>query len=477
MGIKVFNTLSGKKEEFVPIQEGKVGIYVCGVTVYDLCHIGHARSQIVFDVIVRYLRYKGYEVKYVRNFTDVDDKIIKRANEEGVSSKEIAERYIEEYYRDFKPLNLVKPDVEPRVTEHIDDIIEVVKILIDKGFAYEVEGDVYYSVRAFPEYGKLSKRSLDEMIAGARVEPGERKKDPLDFALWKRSKPGEPAWDSPWGKGRPGWHIECTVMSTKYLGKSFDIHGGGMDLIFPHHENEIAQAEGAFGVPYVKYWIHNGFVNIDKEKMSKSTGKFFTLREVLERYHPEVLRLFLISTHYRSPIDFSEDKLKETWRALFGYYGTLMDAERWAEEFREGKEEYGEKVLKLKERFEDAMDDDFNTARAVGCVFEAVEEIARAMKTPKVSFLLKRFKEVIKDVGNVLGVFTSEPHEFYSSSNRILGKVRGVDVEKVEEMVSERESARRAKDFKRADSIRDELKKLGVRVEDTPWGTRWRFEI
>ena len=316
MALRIYNTLTGKKEEFVPLHEKRVGMYVCGVTVYDLCHIGHARSAIVFDAIYRYLGYRGYEVTFVRNFTDIDDKIIKRANEEGVDCKAIAEKYIDEFNMDMGKLGFEKPKFEPKATEHIPEMIELISTLIEKGYAYQSGGDVFFSVEKFKDYGKLSKRNLEEMQAGARVGIDEKKENPLDFALWKASKPGEPSWESPWGKGRPGWHIECSVMSQKYLGETFDIHGGGKDLIFPHHENEIAQSEAATGKPFARYWIHNGFVNINKEKMSKSLGNILTLKEIFKDWRPEAIRLFLLSSHYRSPVDFSFDaslKLNQHW--------------------------------------------------------------------------------------------------------------------------------------------------------------------
>ncbi len=325
MTIQIYNTMKKKKEEFVPLREGSVGLYACGVTVYDLSHIGHARALIVFDVIYRYLQYRGYKVTFVRNYTDIDDKIIKRAQEEGVTYKDISDRYIKEFDHDMDMLGLEKPSVSPRATDHIPEMIAMVEALIEKGFAYEVEGDVYFSVGSFSEYGRLSGKNIEELNSGARVEVDERKQSPLDFALWKKSKEGEPFWECPWGKGRPGWHIECSAMSQKYLGTTFDIHGGGMDLIFPHHENEIAQAECATGAPFARYWIHNGFVNINQQKMSKSLKNFFSIREILETYHPEVLRLFLLSNHYRSPVDYSEQNLTEAKVGLDRFYAVLRD--------------------------------------------------------------------------------------------------------------------------------------------------------
>ena len=322
--MKIYNTLTGKKEEFIPLVPGKAGIYACGVTVYDRCHIGHARSAIVFDVIRRYLKYKGLNVTYVRNFTDIDDKIINRSNQEGIPWDAVAGKYTDEYYRDMDMLGVGRADIEPKATEYIPEMIDIVQGLIGKGYAYESDGSVYFAVDEFQGYGKLSKRDMEEMMAGARVEVDERKKNPLDFALWKKSKEGEPFWESPWGRGRPGWHIECSAMSVKHLGESFDIHGGGADLLFPHHENEIAQSEAFTGKPFAKYWVHNGFITINKEKMSKSLGNFFTIKEVLETFDPEVVRFFLLSTHYRSPIEFSDEQLREAESSLDRYYTTVV---------------------------------------------------------------------------------------------------------------------------------------------------------
>ena len=323
--LKIFNTLSSQKEEFAPLSDNEVRMYACGVTVYDHSHLGHARGAVVFDVVRKYLQRKGYKVKYVRNFTDVDDKIIKRAAESGTTWKELAEKYTQEYIKDMAKLGVDRPDIEPKATDHIQDIIDLIGRLFAQGLAYASGGDVFFAVRKFPGYGKLSKKTIDDMLSGARVDVNERKEDPLDFVLWKASKPGEPAWDSPWGKGRPGWHIECSAMSMKYLGETFDIHAGGMDLQFPHHENEIAQAEGATGKQFVRYWMHNGFVNVNREKMSKSLGNFFTIKEILEAYEPEVIRFFLLSTHYRNPIDFSDQSLQDGRAALDRYY-TMMEA-------------------------------------------------------------------------------------------------------------------------------------------------------
>src|SRR4030066_2045517 len=377
--MRIYNTLTGKKEEFVPLTTGAVNMYVCGITAYDVSHLGHARSAIVFDVIKRYLRYRGFRVNHVRNITDVDEKIIARAAQEKVSTDEIAQRYTEEYYRDMEKLGVSRADIEPKATGHIKEMIEIIKGLIDKGYAYNVDGNVFFKVSKFPEYGKLSKRNLDDMIAGARVDIDERKKNPLDFALWKASKQGEPSWETPWGAGRPGWHIECSAMSMKYFGKSFDIHGGGADLIFPHHENEIAQSEAFTGESFVKYWVHNGFITVDKEKMSKSLGNFFTVKEILEKYDPEVVRCFLISTHYRSPIEFSDAQLNEAEISIDRYYSTVMRIQDFMETAENIKathavSEFENLLSSTREKFEDAMNDDFNSALAIGGIFELIRE-------------------------------------------------------------------------------------------------------
>jgi len=486
--MKVFNTLTNRLEEFEPLNNRKVGIYACGVTVYDLCHIGHARSAVVFDVIVRYLRYKGYEVKFVRNFTDIDDKIINRANKEGVSWKEIAEKYTEEYYKDMDRLGITRADVEPKATEHIKEMIQIVEKLIGKGYAYTVdEGEaksVYFSVEKFPQYGKLSKKKLDELMSGARVEVYERKRSPLDFALWKASKPGEPWWESPWGKGRPGWHIECSAMSIKYLGETFDIHGGGADLIFPHHENEIAQSEAYTGKPFAKYWIHNGFVTINKEKMSKSLGNVLNIRDLLELYDAEALRIFLLSSHYRSPVEFSHEYVKEAEATLDRVYSTIMridDFERV--EPKEKGTSHFEKIKlapdNLKSEFEKAMDDDFNTAKALAVIFEFVKELNRFMdKKPshkeELSLLLNA-KKTIKELGSILNLFQRQPIDWY----RDMLKIKKIEIteEEINRLIEERAQARKNKDWQRADSIREELLSKGIVLEDKPDRTVWKVKI
>ena len=488
MALRVYNTMTKKKEEFVPLQEGRIGMYACGVTVYDLCHIGHARSAVVFDVIYRYLLYKGYKVTYVRNFTDVDDKIIKRAQEEGVSTGEIATRYIKEFYADMGALGLKDPTVEPKATEQIPEMIALVQRLIEKGHAYQVEGDVYYAVESFHEYGKLSRRSLDEMQAGARVEVDEKKRNPLDFALWKTAKPGEPSWESPWGRGRPGWHIECSAMSQKYLGDTLDIHGGGKDLIFPHHENEIAQAEGATGRPFVRFWLHNGFVNIEKEKMSKSLGNFLTIKEILKGYHPEVVRLFLLSRHYRSPIDFSSQGMEEAHQNLERFYKTLagideaIAQEKATEPVPEGfsAEEMAayRRAEEFTSQFEEAMDDDFNTAVAIAALFELSHDLNRILQdaTSHASQVLQKGREAFAAAGEVLGIFQEEPHAFLEAERERKTEKLSLAPEEIERLIKEREKARKNKAWSRADEIRDHLASQGIVLEDGPRGTTWRVQ-
>jgi cysteinyl-tRNA synthetase len=486
MALRVYNTMTQKKEEFTPLQQGRVGMYACGVTVYDLCHIGHARSAVVFDVIYRYLRYKGYEVTYVRNFTDVDDKIIKRAQQEGVGTEEIAARYIKEFYVDMGALGMLPPTIEPKATEHIPEMIALVQRLMEKGHAYQVEGDVYYAVESFAGYGKLSKRSLDEMQAGARVEVDERKKNPLDFALWKAAKPGEPSWDSPWGKGRPGWHIECSAMSQRYLGDTLDIHGGGKDLIFPHHENEIAQAEGATGRPFARFWLHNGFVNIAKEKMSKSLGNFLTIKEILKAYHPEVMRFFLLSRHYRSPIDFSSQGMEEARQGLERFYQILAGIDEALQKpagKRKGKASPEETTVRknvdaFTQRFEEAMDDDFNTAAALAPLFELSHDLNRILQGPSAegAEILRKGKEAFAIAGKVLGIFQEGPSVFLEQEQQRKAQSLTITSDEIEKLIKERNEARRKKNWPRADEIRDHLASQGIMLEDTAQGTVWRIQ-
>lgn len=479
----VYNTLSNSKEPFKPLKGKKVGMYVCGVTVYDEPHLGHARCYVAFDIVRRYLEYRGYKVKHIQNFTDIDDKIINRAVEDLKKSnvniegdalknkvKEIADKYTEEYYKQMDSLGIKRAYKFPKATEHINKMIKLIKTLIAKEHAYEADGDVFFKIRSFKGYGKLSGRSLDEMEAGARVEVDKKKKDPLDFVLWKSSKENEPWWESPWGKGRPGWHIECSCMSMKYLGESIDIHGGGQDLIFPHHENEICQSEAGTGKDFSKYWIHNGFVTINREKMSKSLGNFFTLREIYEKYDPEVVRFFLISTHYRSPIDFSDDKLEEARTAIGKVYNMLGNIDALLK--MAGKiEAVGQNVSKpdlekVKKSCIEAMDDDFNTAKALGVVFEFVGNLNVFMTgfsaTKENIKYLKNAKGLIEEVGEVLGLFRKEPQVMKDESEEIM------------DLIERRNEARKKKDWKEADRVRDELNKRGIVLEDTSRGTIWK---
>jgi cysteinyl-tRNA synthetase len=462
----IYNTLTRKKEEFVPLKEGRVTIYTCGPTVYDYFHVGNARVFITFDMIRKYLQFKGYDVTFVQNFTDIDDKMIKRANEEGVSVKELGDRFIEEYFADAAALGIQRADFHPRATSHIDEIIKLIKTLEDKGYAYEVDGDVYYATRKFKEYGKLSHQHLDELEAGARIAPGEKKKDPMDFALWKAKKPNEPAWQSPWGEGRPGWHIECSAMSMKYLGETIDIHGGGPDLIFPHHENEIAQSEAATGKPFARFFMHVGYLNINNQKMSKSLGNFFTVRDILKDYNPEVLRFFMLSSHYRSPINFSRKMMDQAKSSMERFYNALYNME-YLEEIADEKplsqkeENYKNEQQRNKERFIQAMDDDFNTADAISALFD----IVRAFNTDVNEDFSKQTicftKDLLLSLGQVLGLF----REFADKSM--------LD-EEIEQKIKERQEARQARNFELADKIRDELMKKGIVLEDTSTGVRWK---
>jgi len=476
--IRVFNTLTRKKEEFVPLHPGKVGIYVCGVTPYNHPHIGNARPFVVWDTIHRFLEHEGYDVTHVQNFTDVDDKIIKAANKEGVTWDVIANRYIKAYFDVMDKLHVRRCHVYPRVSEHIPDIIATVQKLIDNGYGYVVDGDVYYRVEKFSHYGELSGRSLDDMMAGARVEVDERKENPMDFALWKSAKPGEPYWESPWGKGRPGWHIECSTMSTKYLGNSFDMHGGGSDLIFPPHENEIAQSEGATSVhPFVRYWVHNGFITINEEKMSKSLGNFFTVAEILEKYEPEVLRLFILNTHYRSPLDFSDARLEEAKRSLERLRTAQQNLLEIMKVITVGPDAESmalrQKVADLREAFLEAMRDDFNTSLAISYLFALAREInvyhqaiMNGSRKPD-GKLMDQIIKTWKEMKSVIGILEDEPARSGEQGTE-------EDDSAIEAKIAERQEARRKKDFARADAIRDELARQGIILEDTPQGVRWK---
>ncbi|RLB67149.1 MAG: cysteine--tRNA ligase [Deltaproteobacteria bacterium] len=490
MTLRVYNTMSAKKEEFKTLVPGKVGMYVCGVTVYDYCHIGHARANIVFDIVYRYLQYSNYDVTYVRNYTDVDDKIIARANERGISSKELSEEFIKAFDEDMAALGLRKPTHEPKATEHITQIITLVEQLIEKGLAYESAGDVYYSVDKFPAYLKLSKRNMEEMQAGARIAPGEQKRNPMDFALWKAAKPGEPSWESPWGAGRPGWHIECSAMSSTLLGTTFDIHGGGRDLIFPHHENEIAQSEGASDKPFVKYWLHNGFVNVNQEKMSKSLGNFFTIRDILKNYDPEIVRFFVLTAHYRSPIDFSDQNLEESRLGLIRFYEALAHVDKALAKEDTDAEQGGvpealtepvERLVQLEERFRSAMDDDFNTALAIGHMFDAVRAINRILAEKnhlqgQLRAILSRGRDDLLRLGDVLGLFGSEPAAWLARSAQEGLADAGLSEADIEALIVERREARKNRDFARADQIRDKLAAMGVQLLDGPEGTTWKMK-
>ncbi len=461
--MKVYNSLTRQKEEFIPNNPDEVKVYVCGPTVYNFFHLGNARPFVVFDTLRRYLKYIGYNVNFVQNFTDVDDKIINRAKEEGISAPEVSEKYIKEYFDDARALNIVPADTHPRVSENIQQIIEFVETLIKKGYAYEVDGDVYYSTRKFKDYGKLSKQNIEELEAGARIAVEEKKKDPLDFALWKaRKEESEIAWESPWGMGRPGWHIECSAMSRRYLGPTLDIHAGGQDLQFPHHENEIAQSEACNGVPFAKYWMHNAYITIDKEKMSKSLGNFFTVREIREKYKGEVIRYFLLSGHYRSPIDFN-DNLMEMSKASLARFENARKNLEFLIEKGEGQMTDDEKKVfesydSYRAKFKEAMDDDLNTADAISAIFELVTAINQAVKDGASKEFAQKSLDTLLELTHVLGLLEAE---------------EDADVDdEIKKLVDEREAARAAKDFAKADQIRDELKAKGITLKDTPQGVQ-----
>lgn len=472
MPLHLHNTLTGRLEEFVPIVPGKIGMYVCGVTVYDRSHIGHARALVTFDVLFRYLRFSGYEVTFVRNFTDVDDKIIARAQSSGRAAIDVAEANIRAFAEDVQALGCLSPTLEPRATQHIEGMIALINDLITKGLAYPVDGDVYYAVARFPGYGKLAKRKLDDMLAGSRIEVDTRKHHPADFALWKSSKPGEPAWDSPWGPGRPGWHIECSVMSTKYLGQPFDIHGGGTDLIFPHHENEIAQSEGAAGCTFARYWVHNGMVTINQEKMSKSLGNFMTVQEAAARAGGEAVRLFVLGTHYRSPLDFAPERLDESARALSRLYETLARCDATAASAQPVPADLDSATL---DAFRAAMDDDLNTARALGVVFETVRDINRLLDEGQLDAAVTR-RRAVGAIADVLGVGSTEPGAFLERAKRDYLDAASIDAAEIDVLVAARVAARKARNFAEADRIRDDLKRRGIVLEDTPAGTVWKIE-
>lgn len=471
----VYNSMTQKKEVFRSLEPGKVKMYVCGVTVYDESHLGHARAAVTFDIIYRYLSYLGYDVVYVRNFTDVDDKIIKKAQKENLTCEEISQRYMKSYWEVMTALGNVPPTHEPCAMQHIPQMIDLIKKLTEKDKAYVGGRDVFYSVKKFQGYGKLSHKVINDLESGARIEIDEKKKDPLDFALWKGSKPGEPHWPSPWGEGRPGWHIECSAMSMHYLGESFDIHGGGRDLIFPHHENEIAQSEGATGKPFARYWLHNGFVNINDEKMSKSLGNFFTVKEILNNYSPEVVRYFLLSAHYASPIDFSDQRMKEAKNALIRFYETMARLQEFSvKEEGKGKDL---PINTLLTRSEKAMCDDFNTAKVIGLVFDWIRELNKyldALEADKQGIpkgLKDSLVRQIEALGGFLNIFHSPPREFLRSQSAQAMQSLNINPSEIGDKLKERQEARKNKDWKGADFIRDELAKLGIEIKDNPDGT------
>lgn len=464
--MKIFNSMTRQKEEFQPITPGEVKIYSCGPTVYNFFHIGNARPFIVFDVLRRYFEFKGYHVKFVQNFTDVDDKVINRANEEGVPFEEIANRYIEEYYKDAQGLGIRKATIHPKATENIDAIIELVDTLVKKGYAYVVDGDVYYRANKFNGYGKLSGQPLEDLEAGARIGVDERKEDPIDFALWKSAKPGEPAWDSPWGKGRPGWHIECSAMANRYLGKTIDIHSGGVDLTFPHHENEIAQSEAANDAPFANYWMHNAFLNIDNRKMSKSLGNFFTVRDAAGTYGYEPIRFFMLSAHYRSPINYSQESLDQAQAALARLHTAKKNLEFLAQNGKVGamtaeEQEKLQNYAAYREKFITAMDDDLNTADGISVIFELIRDVNSAVNdgNPTKAFASACLQKIM-ELSDVLGILQESEEE-------------SLDGE-IEALIEARQAARKARDFTEADRIRDELKARGIILEDTPQGVKWK---
>lgn len=465
--LQIYNTWSRTKEVFTPLKPGKIGMYVCGITVYDYCHIGHARVLVAFDVITRYLRSQGWDVTYIRNITDIDDKILNRAEENGEPFTALTERMIAAMHDDEAALGIARPDQEPRATGHMDDILDMIRILVDNHYAYAADnGDVYYRVSRFADYGKLSRRNMEDLLAGARVDVDEHKEDPRDFALWKSAKSGEVSWDSPWGKGRPGWHIECSAMSTCCLGDTFDIHGGGPDLPFPHHENEIAQSEAATGKKYANTWMHAGAVRVDNEKMSKSLGNFFTIREVLKKYHPEVVRYFLLSSHYRSPINYSEDNLVEARSGLERFYTALRAFASVAP-----AELTAIRHSQYYQQFVAAMNDDFNTPEALAVMYGLVRELNRAAKDNPSAPETLAYAAELKALGGILGVLNADPEAFLQT-----GDDTSLSADVIEALIQERADAKKNRDFARADDIRDELASQGVTLEDSREGTTWRRE-
>ena len=467
--MKIYNTLTRKKEEFIPIDKNEVKMYSCGPTVYDYFHIGNARPFIIFDTMRRYLEYRGYKVKFVQNFTDIDDKMINRANREGITVKELGERFIAEYFKDAGALDIHPATIHPKATENIDAIIDIIKKLEEKGYAYNVDGNVYFSTKKFREYGKLSKQPLEDLEAGARIDVNETKRDAMDFALWKAQKEGEPAWESPWGMGRPGWHIECSAMANKYLGETIDIHSGGQDLIFPHHENEVAQSECANGKPFANYWMHNGYININNQKMSKSLGNFFTVRDILEKYDAEIVRFFMLSAHYRNPVNFSDVLMEQSKSAVERVYTCidnlhfLLDNSE-VRELNEKEQKYSAELDKCKQKFIDAMDDDLNTADAIASIFDIVyaSNTYLSNEEKNAEAVINKALEIISELGAILGLFNK------SKSNSL-------DAE-IEAMIEERNKARAEKNWAKADEIRDKLKEMHIVLKDTPMGVKWSYE-
>ncbi|WP_300346585.1 cysteine--tRNA ligase [Clostridium sp.] len=463
--MKVYNTLNKKKEEFIPLTPGEVKMYVCGPTVYNFFHIGNGRTFIVFDTIRRYFEYRGFKVDFVQNFTDIDDKMIKKANEEGTTVKKIGDTYIKEYYQDADTLNIERATVNPRATEFIGEIIKFVKGLIDKGYAYEVDGDVYFSTKKFEGYGKLSGQNIEDLQSGVRIRVDERKKDPMDFAIWKAQKPGEPAWNSPWGMGRPGWHIECSCMAKKLLGETIDIHAGGADLTFPHHENEVAQSEALTGKPFARYWLHSAFVNVNNEKMSKSLNNFFTAREILERYDADVIRFLMLSAHYRQQLNFSEDLLDSAKASVERIYNAIGNLENLIdevsrEEMNEEEKVYLESLNQYRDKYIEKMDDDFNTADAITAIFDLIRDTNTNITINSSKELSEKALDLIRELGAPLGMLQKS--------------TKGDIAEEVEALIAERQEARKNRDFALADKIRDDLKDRGIVLEDTPQGVRWK---
>ncbi|HIJ78826.1 MAG: cysteine--tRNA ligase [Desulfobulbaceae bacterium] len=487
MTISIYNTLSGTKAPLETIEQGHVKLYVCGITAYDYCHIGHARSALVFDMIVRYLRHRDFKVTYIRNFTDIDDKIIKRAQEQNTTCDELSSRFIRMFHEDMENLGVLPPTLEPKATEHVQEIIDMIQELIAKDLAYQVGNDVYYKVTKFAGYGSLSGRNLEDMQAGARISVNEEKQHPMDFALWKGSKPGEPTWESPWGPGRPGWHIECSAMSRKYHGKSFDIHGGGKDLIFPHHENELAQSEGANGEGFVKYWVHHGFVNIKDEKMSKSLGNFLTIREVLADYPAEALRLFIFSTHYRNPLDYSSTALNDAVTGLNRIYSCLAEIGQLPTTGNDkakgaASKKDMQKITSLAERFHQAMDNDFNTAQALGHIFEVVKALNKIRQhlpaEPATAdlTLLHQGAATVQELGQVLGLLNDDPAAHMEKEQDQILSTMTITPDEIQALIDQRNQARQDKNWARADEIRDQLLEQGIELKDDAAGTSWQVK-